>query len=485
MRDNEFPQLKRNWKGLTWDYDVILAQEELSSTFHCLTATTRMLLLSMLQTIEWPTRYKGTDIDKNLLEAWAANAAYELGGAMLRQNPVNFCQLQASCDGVTWTTIFDYSMCDAITTPSESLAYNAELEANAATYDDDISNLTDAWDYDGTYSDADTNNALCWAIEQYIIMTCDAQIDAISKKNEEKNFLQDLSTLFGLGAATVGFLVAVGVFVSSAATGGAALALAAVLLALTGEYDDSDPALFADSETREEIRCDIYAAMDGLKPTFANWQAALSIESGEVVNNYVYETMQSEDLFMQFLLLTSGLVSVVGDTDFVNDCLDCPEPAWIATADMEVAILPALLSVEAGNGMFIAQQGIVGQCYTDGSDRTIAGIRVNAAFTMSKIDFYYNLTNCGGAPPGVTQAGLEGLFNVGKDYELLREENFGGLQTGFSVFGVTVDRDVNDLIQAFIRSCYFNCGGSIKLRKVVIRGTGINPFDGETGWVIT
>ena len=486
MIDKQYNQYVKRWKGITVGYDSVLEQEGYQCRFYRLSATTRQILLSVLRMAEWATRYDGTGIEQDKIDSWVALAARELTmGQVFRQNPANDCQLQASCDDVTWQTIFDYALCYPDAEPDSAAAYNSELETNAATYAGDISNLTSYWDYDGTYSDADTNNSLCWAIARYVEMVCEAQISEIEKKNEEANFFQDLAAIFGLSAGVAGVLAAVGVFASTAATGGAALALLACILAMAGEYDDEDASLFADDQTREDIVCDIYAVMDGHKPTFASWQGALSTVPGEIVNNYVHDTMQSEDLFMQFLLLTGSMVGVIGDAGIDNDCLDCPAPPWIATAQLEVAALPALLSVETGQGTFTAGQGVVGQCYTDGSDRTQAGVRVNATFHMGRIDFFYVLTNCANPPGAATQAVIDGKFGPGSTYEVLLSKLFGQVLEGSGAISVTIEKDVNNLVQAAIRSCYFNCGGSIRIRKVVIHGSGANPFDGQAGWVIT
>lgn len=174
------------------------------------------------------------------------------------------------------------------------------------------------------------------------------------------------------------------------------------------------------------------------------------------------------------------------DPDWPILCDACPDPEWIATADLEVAVLPALCSIPARGGSFVPLSGVVGDCYTSGTDETAARIRASAQFVMRKVDFYYELTNCGGAPGGSVQGVIDGSFGeLPGTYEALLVKNFGQMGQGADVFTHTEDKDVAVWLGTTIRSCYFNCGGSIRLKKMVVFGSGDNPFDGEAGWVIS
>jgi len=313
---------KRKWRAVTFDYDRIKAQEQFSPKFFCLSETTRLLVLSVGELFRWKTRYDGDpqnfDLDK--IEGWYETAMCELsGGQMIRQNPANKCQLQVSCDDLNWTTVMDFSACVGSSTPTEASVYDVELQDNITLYDSDISNLTDKWDYDGTYPDADTDTAMCWSARHYVNMVCDQQIVQINEKNEEVNFFQQLGIASGLMAATAGLMAGLGIFTLTAVTGGAGLALIAGILALAGAYDDEDPAIFADEDTRREIACEIADNLYGEKLTFARWQAALA-QSGNVVKNFVDDTMGHEDLYMQYLFMTSGMVVAAATEDLDCNC---------------------------------------------------------------------------------------------------------------------------------------------------------------------
>lgn len=479
MRDNKYNEDRRRWRALTFDYDRVLEQEDLSGTLHCLSATTRLLVMSMLPYISWPTRYDGEGIDKDRITGWADKAADELGGDMIRQNPANSCQLQMSCDGVTWTTVMDWSLCLGATTPTQAASYDAELSGNRTTYDDDLSNLTDKWDYDGTYPAHFTNDALCWAIHQYVAMVCSAQADAIRKKNEEANFYEDLSSAFGLVSGVAGLMAAVGAFPISAAVGAAALGLGAILLAMGGEFDDEDESLFEDQDTIDDISCEILAQMVGTKPVFAAWSTALNIDSTPV-NDYVYGTMQSEDLFFQFLLLTADMVVVAETNDL--PC-PCPESPWTAFGDFEVAMLPDFVTVNWGN--FIPLQGVHGINHQDsGNDATGSRISIetNDPYTQTRVRMHYdNLANCGGAPGSSQQAHIANGENT-------ESWTFGEVGQGSGhldndsvehVDGVSGD------CRTQLRSCHFGFGGTSTQTGVTVQGTGYNPFDGASGWAIT
>ncbi len=64
-------------KAILFDYATIQNQEELSPSLHCLSATTKMLLLSVLDPIGWTTRYIG-NADREIIERWRTNAMAEL-----------------------------------------------------------------------------------------------------------------------------------------------------------------------------------------------------------------------------------------------------------------------------------------------------------------------------------------------------------------------------------------------------------------------
>lgn len=171
-------------------------------------------------------------------------------------------------------------------------------------------------------------------------------------------------------------------------------------------------------------------------------------------------------------------------SDWSTICDACPDPEWIATTELDnVSALPGLCSLE-GRGIFEEGVGITDVCQTDGSDRTESFIRMNASFDLTKIDIYYELANCSGAPPASTQGAITALVGESKEYEILRSSNFGGFEQGASVYGVEAERAVNDNVQVFIRSCYFRCAGSVTITKVRIWGSGTNPFESEDGWTI-
>lgn len=64
-------------EAILFDYARIQAQETLPPSLHCLTATTKMLLLSVLDPIGWTTRYIG-DADKVTVERWRTDAMAQL-----------------------------------------------------------------------------------------------------------------------------------------------------------------------------------------------------------------------------------------------------------------------------------------------------------------------------------------------------------------------------------------------------------------------
>lgn len=85
-------QSHNRYKADLFNYQTILEQEELPPTLHCLSATTKMLLLSVLDPIAWKTRYIG-DPDEDKIKEWREQAMVQL---ILDSCGDDLCELIAS-----------------------------------------------------------------------------------------------------------------------------------------------------------------------------------------------------------------------------------------------------------------------------------------------------------------------------------------------------------------------------------------------------
>lgn len=79
-------------KAILFDYDRILEQESYDASLHCLSATTKMLLLSVLDPIGWAKRYIG-NADPVKIREWKEQAMVEL---ILDSCGDDLCELVAS-----------------------------------------------------------------------------------------------------------------------------------------------------------------------------------------------------------------------------------------------------------------------------------------------------------------------------------------------------------------------------------------------------
>jgi len=80
------------YKAGLFNYQTILDQAEVPPSLHCLSATTKMLLLSVLDPIAWSTRYIG-DADETTIREWRDQAMVEL---ILDSCGDDLCELIAS-----------------------------------------------------------------------------------------------------------------------------------------------------------------------------------------------------------------------------------------------------------------------------------------------------------------------------------------------------------------------------------------------------
>ncbi len=252
---------------------------------------------------------------------------------LLRQNPEDSCQLQQSIDGgETWTVAFDYDLC----LPSDIVAAAAKFEGGQQFIDDtndvylgDITNVAPEWEY-GDEGDVNRDNALCWAIRQYVDMICDITASAISES------IEDSVGLLKLGETAVGSIFSVmtlaSFFPAAAAVGALAVIVAKLLteafadevLIALGVFDD--PAPFGDQAARDDVACLMFLALEGQTPTIALWRAsAAGSLSGdaETIRVVVEASCDNEDNFVQFLAFVEDMISAASAGAIGNDCTTC------------------------------------------------------------------------------------------------------------------------------------------------------------------
>ena len=266
---------------------------------------------------------------------------------MLRQNPLDLCQLQQSFNGgLAWSLAFDYSLCLSPQSTFFGYLQILNLFAQWATV---ISN-TEINQYapTGTFtsspgeSQSTVNSrklALCYSVDMYV----HAYVEAIRKINHDAATAGNIANLgFGLLTALAAIF--------TIGTGGAGLPLymavgaAAGAVGIAGFVGITD-AVLNDSAAIAEIVCCMYGTLKNIAPTSANFATAVNSCSGLSANAELIRTALARDISapQQLANQFNAFINLLGDE---------LKPA-------ELGLLPAC-PCEAGNTAY--QVAILGRC---------------------------------------------------------------------------------------------------------------------------
>lgn len=219
---------------------------------------------------------------------------------MMRQSPDDFCILEQSLDGgTTWTTVFDFSLCLAITEGSTNVQNNNIFNnyTNAVnnfqnyTYNNYVENyvdsVTDVHPELG-YGDADDSfrdDALCYALGKLVDALCQSAIEIINQSAETSD---DVKTSLAVVGAVLGILLLAGsgiglpaatLLSASLIASGIGLGAAvgtAVFDFLLGKSAD----IFQNAEAKQEVVCDLFTTLAGSDVDHADLISAFSGASG-------------------------------------------------------------------------------------------------------------------------------------------------------------------------------------------------------------
>jgi len=305
-------------------------------------------VIGAIECLRWDDLYKGTPEEIYFAAQEAARLFLVIslgnidcpGDAMpkLRQNPSDPCQLQVSYDdGFSWELAFDYSLCLASETTinvtvNMAEIMHTEITNNMAIYEGDITNVYPGWEY-GDADDEYRDDALCWAIRQWVDLVCELAIKILHDDlNEEKGFLDQVADTLETVAIMVGLMVTWEFFPIWAAYAAIAFSLASEATEIYAELVEVDPSVFEDDEAKEDVACAIYLEMKGETPHFPTWRDAL-LDPGLTGNaatiariSWVWQ--QSEESFVQFMKFVGDMIAISKN----GTGLGCPcEGDWIHT----------------------------------------------------------------------------------------------------------------------------------------------------------
>jgi hypothetical protein len=305
-------------------------------------------VIGAIETLRWNDLYKGSpeEIKFAALEASRLFLAISLGNidcpedAMpkLRQNPADPCELQVSYDdGFSWELAFDYSKCLAseITTVinvQDVDNWYTEIEDNMTIYEGDITNVYPGWGY-GDSDDEYRDDALCWALRQWVDLVCDLAIQILYEDLEdEKNFLEKVAGALEAVGELVALMVFWKVIAAHYVYAALALTLAAQAAEIETELMDVDPSTFQNAEAKEMVACAIYLQMKGETPHFPTWRDSLldhGLTGDAATIAYVsWVWQQSEESFVQFMAFMGDMIALSKN----GTGLGCPcEGDWMHT----------------------------------------------------------------------------------------------------------------------------------------------------------
>lgn len=238
--------------------------------------------------VKWlATMSAWVDAENDLYPAIAEILLFTVGenclDFQLRQSPVDNCIMEQSLDGgQNWTPVFDFSQCLSIVDGASDTSivnnfYNTAFSAfqenvynnYVNNYVNSITNIAPELGY-GDADDVYRDEALCFALSEFINIVCDTSIEFLS---EELNFPENLRNGLLLAGVIAGVIAlsATGIGTPAAAilAGYAGLwasgigILSSLTTALIAYYENVEIAPFQDTQAREELLCELYDALKG------------------------------------------------------------------------------------------------------------------------------------------------------------------------------------------------------------------------------
>lgn len=176
----------------------------------------------------------------------------------LRQNPTNPCVLEQSFDdGGSWSTAFDYSLCGSGVT--------IDIDAGLTIINNDNSTyITNPSGFEAEITDADanTNIAICYALEVVIRASLDGILQRVKGQNNQNQIIQSVASAiaivatFTFGPPGIALAVAIG------------LSIGLLASAVINEIEESEiETVIASDALIRELVCCAYDVLFDLRPT--------------------------------------------------------------------------------------------------------------------------------------------------------------------------------------------------------------------------
>jgi hypothetical protein len=459
-------------------------------------------ILGAVETLRWDALYKGTEVQINAATAEVERLFLALAQgnidcpedamALLRQNPEDPCQLQASYDdGVTWATVFDYSVCmqsetKEIVTVANAYDMHTEVTNNMAVYEGDITNVYAGWGY-GDDDDEYRDEALCWALRQWIDLVCELAIKLLHDQlDENKQTLEAIADSLQAVGEIVAIMVGFELFPAWAVYAGLAFTVAGSAGEVAATLMEVDPSVFQDDQAKEEVACVIYNAMKGVTPSFADWNNSLDnhglMGNAGHIADASFMWQWSDESFVQFFKFMGPMIDIV---KYGAD-LGCPcEGDWthiweiseLSGSEPHTTYNNDAPAFEILSGEYVAGVGI------DGEDDIVSGKCKHRARgrqeafnprTITRVRFDYDwaegaINNWGAVAATVILNGvIVGQWNFA-EVQGSSNKQWSGNKSGVTrvVVAISSSNETEN-------ECQF--GGTAVVERVVIEGKGTCPF---------
>ena len=418
------------------------------------------LIIGAMETLRWPDLYSDDQgrAEHIAMQAQALIDAFSNGNIpcmggdvyLLRQKPGSPCVLEQSVDnGLTWIVAFDYGLCSISTTPStlemDILVSNsfAWISNQQTIYNNDITNVAPGLVYDGTDDDDIRDKAMCFAVNQFIVMIADMEELRQQQGLDWWDYANLLVKAIGGGAVLVlGLATIPGVAVPVLAVQGATLAAS---LATAGkvflEVFESNPDITSilDSDLQRELTCCAASSLGGSTPSSSQFASMFDGCDIPEITDDTLEILQSivedERLYLAFLETINKAFDALQDGQ-EYDCL-CSE--WERTFDFTVddggfSVVPGINDFEAGT--YVAGTG-----WSSGYDEKVTGLAIQLAFAVqncSVLELRLDYTYFKASAPDWSTANVH-------DFIRIQYSNTDGTDAGVSRLSATADQGENSL----------------------------------------
>lgn len=394
----------------------------------------------------------------------------------LRQNDENLCILEQSTDGGnTWSFAFDYSLCLNIDGINDRINELAELlQSLIDTYDETIPSIAPDMVYDATATDDIRDIALCRACHDIVDAICEAELQ---RRNE-------IALAAALTGVVAGIVAAIIVIFSAGSGTAAALALASALAGgFATVFDGVNEAVLTDSDARSLVACCMYNALKGATITKAGFEGSLDscafteLTPEAQIAGAISSLLEADNMFITFvdLMQQTYKLAELGVVDCPCDIEGQWEVEWDFTVDSGAS--DGWQHLTWGNG-WVSGKGWESQDYQGiqeinyiqnmyGTDATITYVEVER-WTPDAV------TNFEDSPPTTY------LFQM-----RLRDDGVNVGSYSESAELVPIDKTIvtfDDPVGVVADYLFFTSNprltGGYKwyYKRVVVRGTGVNPF---------